>query len=105
MLRQKQSRPAPNGETTPIPLMTTRGSPFERIALTIIPAVQPTGVVPRQLARPIALGGLVFFVDVLLYFAWRYMFVFGREATGSADTRAIVIDVTLFSIFALHHSL
>jgi hypothetical protein len=27
-LRQKQSRPAPNGETTPIPLMTTRGKPF-----------------------------------------------------------------------------
>src|SRR4029453_640030 len=30
-LRQKQSRPAPNGDTTPIPLMTTRGSPFDCI--------------------------------------------------------------------------
>ena len=26
-LRQKQSRPAPNGETTPSPLITTRGEP------------------------------------------------------------------------------
>ena len=30
--RQKQSRPAPNGETTPIPLMTTRGSPLDCMA-------------------------------------------------------------------------
>src|SRR5215510_8208478 len=30
-LRQKQSRPAPKGDTTPIPLMTTRGSPFDCI--------------------------------------------------------------------------
>ena len=66
--------------------------------------MQPTGVVPRQLARPVALGGLVFFVDALLYFSWRYMTVFGREERGAIDTRAIVIDVALFSMFALHHS-
>jgi len=104
MLRQKQSRPAPNGETAPIPLMTTRGNPLDRMALTIIPAVQPTGVVPQRLARPIALGGLVFFIDALLYFAWKYMAVFGRETGGPIDARAIGIDVALFSIFALHHS-
>jgi methanethiol S-methyltransferase len=66
--------------------------------------VQPAGVIPQRLARPIALGGLVFFVDALLYFAWRFRSVFGREVTGPVDTRAIVIDVALFSIFALHHS-
>jgi protein-S-isoprenylcysteine O-methyltransferase Ste14 len=64
-----------------------------------------TGVVPPRLARPIAIGGLVFFIDALLYFAWRYMFVFGREAAGTSTARVIVIDVTLFSVFALHHSL
>jgi hypothetical protein len=104
MLRQKQSRPAPKGETTPIPLMTTRGTPLDRIALTIIPAVQPRGVMPQRFARPIALGGLVFFVDALLYFVWRYMSVFGREVPGPIDMRAIGIDVALFSLFALHHS-
>jgi hypothetical protein len=66
--------------------------------------VQPTGVVPQRLARPVALGGLVFFVDALLYFAWRYLWVFGREVTGAVDADAIAVDVALFSIFALHHS-
>ena len=33
-------------------------------------------------ARPVALGGLVFFVAALLYFAYRYTFVFGREQRG-----------------------
>jgi len=51
-----------------------------------------------------ALGGLIFFVDALLYFAYRYIFVFGREVTGAISTRAIAIDVLLFSMFALHHS-
>jgi protein-S-isoprenylcysteine O-methyltransferase Ste14 len=51
-----------------------------------------------------ALGGLIFFVDALLYFAYRYTFVFGREVTGAISTRAIAIDVLLFSVFALHHS-
>ena len=66
--------------------------------------MQSTGAIPQQLARPIALGGLVFFVDALLYFAYRYMFVFGREMAGPISARAIVVNVTLFSIFALHHS-
>ena len=60
---------------------------------------------PEWLARPIAIGGLVFFVDALLYFAYQYMSAFGRELTGPIDTRRVVIDVTLFSVFALHHSL
>jgi hypothetical protein len=73
--------------------------------VTIIPAVHSTGAVPTPLARPIALGGLVFFVDALLYFAYRYVVVFGGEAPGPISSRAIAIDVALFSIFALHHSL
>jgi protein-S-isoprenylcysteine O-methyltransferase Ste14 len=73
--------------------------------VTIIPAVQPTGVIPQWLARPIAVGGLVFFVDALLYFAYRYGFVFDREQAGPISARAVSVDVILFTIFALHHSI
>ena len=72
--------------------------------VTIIPAVQSTGALPQWLARPIAIGGLVFFVDALLYFAYRYTFVYGREVSGTIESRAVAIDVLLFSVFALHHS-
>ena len=67
--------------------------------------MQSTGAVPQRLARPIALGGLLFFVEALLYFAYRYVVVFGRELTGTINPRAVVVDVTLFTVFALHHSL
>jgi methanethiol S-methyltransferase len=67
--------------------------------------VQSTGAVPQRLARPIALGGLLFFVEALLYFAYRYVVVFGRELTGTVNPRAVIVDVTLFTVFALHHSL
>jgi protein-S-isoprenylcysteine O-methyltransferase Ste14 len=67
--------------------------------------VQSTGAVPQRLARPIALGGLLFFIDALAYFAYRYVAVFGRELPGPINPRAIVVDVTLFTVFAVHHSL
>ena len=67
--------------------------------------MQSTGAVPQRLARPIALGGLLFFVEALLYFAYRYLVVFGREVTGTTNARAAIADVTLFAVFALHHSL
>ena len=66
--------------------------------------MQSTGAVPQRLARPIALGGLLFFIEALLYFAYRYVAVFGRELTGTIDPRVIIVDVTLFTVFALHHS-
>ena len=67
--------------------------------------MQPTGAIPQWLARPLALGGLIFFVDALLYFAYRYTFVFGREQAGPISARAVGIDVILFTVFALHHSI
>jgi protein-S-isoprenylcysteine O-methyltransferase Ste14 len=67
--------------------------------------VQSTGAVPQRLARPIELAGLLFIVEALLYFAYRYAVVFGRELTGSFNPRAAVADVALFTVFALHHSL
>jgi protein-S-isoprenylcysteine O-methyltransferase Ste14 len=66
--------------------------------------VQRAGVVPPSLAKPIAIGGLLFFADALLYFAYRYMVVFGRQLDGPVSRRAILFDVVLFSVFALHHS-
>jgi len=67
--------------------------------------VQSTGAVPQRLARPIALGGLLFFIEALGYFAYRYVVMFGREFTGTINRPAIAVDVTLFTVFALHHSL
>lgn len=67
--------------------------------------MQSTGAVPQRLARPIALGGLLFFVAALLYFAYRYVVVFGRETTGTINTRAVIANVILFTAFAFHHSL
>ena len=67
--------------------------------------MQPTGAIPQWLARPLALGGLIFFVDALLYFAYRYTLVFGREQAGPISARAVTIDVILFTGFALHHSI
>ena len=67
--------------------------------------MQPTGVIPQWLARPIALGGLIFFIDALLYFAYRYAFVFSREQAGPIGARAVTVDVILFTVFALHHSI
>ena len=73
--------------------------------VTIIPAVLSTGAVPQWLARPIAIGGLVFFVDALVYFAYRFVGPFGVERAGGVDARLIIFDVVLFTVFALHHSL
>jgi protein-S-isoprenylcysteine O-methyltransferase Ste14 len=67
--------------------------------------VQSTGAVPQRLARPIALGGLLFFIGALVFFAYRYVVVFGREITGTINTPAVVTNVLLFTGFALHHSL
>jgi len=67
--------------------------------------VRQTGAVPPRLARLLALGGLCFFVDSLIYFVYRYVVVFGRETVGPISYRAMAADVVLFSVFALHHSL
>jgi len=67
--------------------------------------VRQTGAIPPRFARLLALGGLFFFVDSLLYFVYRYIVVFGRETVGPISYRAIAADVVIFSVFALHHSL
>jgi protein-S-isoprenylcysteine O-methyltransferase Ste14 len=67
--------------------------------------VTQTGVVSPRVARLLALGGLLFFLDSLLYFFYRYVVVFGRETEGPLRYRTLIADVVLFSVFALHHSL
>jgi len=55
-------------------------------------------------ARIVAWGGAVLFACALLYFLFAYSVTFGEIVVGDFGPRAIVIDVALFSVFALHHS-
>jgi protein-S-isoprenylcysteine O-methyltransferase Ste14 len=48
-------------------------------------------------------GGL--FLGSLGYFLWWYFLRLGRQASPDASPSAIVADVALFAVFALHHSL
>jgi hypothetical protein len=49
-----------------------------------------------------AWAGAALFAASLLYFLYAYLILFGRPAGGGAA--AVTWDVTLFTIFALHHS-
>ncbi|HZJ30650.1 MAG TPA: isoprenylcysteine carboxylmethyltransferase family protein [Vicinamibacterales bacterium] len=55
-------------------------------------------------ARAFAWAGAVLFAAALAYFLFSYSVTFGEIATGNATTRAVAINVLLFSAFALHHS-
>jgi len=47
---------------------------------------------------------LLAFSASLIYFVYCYAVVYGRVAAGPPDPGAIVTDVALFTLFALHHS-
>ena len=53
----------------------------------------------------VAWGGAVLFVTSLGFFLYSYAVRFGAGAAHGKRLRPIVIDVALFSVFALHHSL
>jgi protein-S-isoprenylcysteine O-methyltransferase Ste14 len=95
---QKHSRPTPKGETTPMPVMETRG--------VLIVANRTLYYVCRmQHAARLAyvwLGGAVF-VGSLLYFLWFYLVQLDR-VPGGGGLLALTINVSLFSLFAVHHS-
>jgi methanethiol S-methyltransferase len=55
-------------------------------------------------ARAFAWGGAVLFAAALAYFLFSYAVTFGEIAAGDPGPRDILIDVALFSLFALHHS-
>jgi protein-S-isoprenylcysteine O-methyltransferase Ste14 len=52
-----------------------------------------------------ALGGGAAFAASLAYFLYAYLVRFGVTTTDGAGWRPVLIDIALFSAFALHHSL
>lgn len=59
---------------------------------------------PSAAARAFAWAGALLFVVSLGYFLFVYAITFGRPAPGAARRAAVTINVLLFTIFALHHS-
>jgi hypothetical protein len=52
-----------------------------------------------------AWGGALMFALSLIYFLFTYAFTFGEGRPAAAPRTAIVRDLALFTVFALHHSL
>ena len=60
----------------------------------------------RVLAQGSVLAGGVVFVVSLLYFTYAYLVIFGTAVdSATPPARPVLINVALFSAFALHHSL
>ena len=59
---------------------------------------------PPGFARLFAWLGAVLFLASLTYFVLSYGMTFGVPAAGSARAAAVAWNVTLFTVFALHHS-
>ena len=55
-------------------------------------------------ARAVAWGGTLFFFASLAYFLYSYAVRFGEPARLGPSVRPALLDVALFSAFALHHS-
>ncbi len=60
-------------------------------------------------AQGVAWAGGAVFVGSLIYFAYCYAIAFGRPAAGGGPDRGaggpVLVDLALFTLFALHHSL
>ena len=63
-----------------------------------------TSGVPPLAARACAWGGTVLFVASLSYFLYAYVVTYGEIPPTSEAARPAAIDVLLFTVFALHHS-
>ena len=61
--------------------------------------------VSNPAARAVAWGGAGVFVLSLAFFLFSYDVTFRSDAAGAVSIGTIVFNTTLFSIFALHHSL
>ena len=51
-----------------------------------------------------AIGGGLIFAGSLGYFAWQYAAGFDAQPAAIESRPAVLVDVALFSVFALHHS-
>jgi len=58
-----------------------------------------------QAALVVAWAGAGLFVASLLYFLYSYLIRFGQTGAPGQAARAAAVNVLLFSVFALHHSL
>jgi protein-S-isoprenylcysteine O-methyltransferase Ste14 len=58
----------------------------------------------RPAALVFAWVGALLFISSLLLLLYQYLVAFGRVSTDGAAAAAVVFDVSLFSVFALHHS-
>ena len=56
-------------------------------------------------SRAVAWTGAVLFVAALAYFLFSYSVTFAEIASAGGTAAPIVVDVALFSAFALHHSI
>lgn len=56
-------------------------------------------------ALTVAWGGALLFVAALSWFLYAYLVRFGRATASGPALRPVLIDVALFTFFALHHSL
>ena len=102
---QKRSRPTPNGETTPMPLMTTRCGPVERHEAHIIPGRARSRPRRTPTARLFAWMGAGAVCPLAQLFPLQLLGGVRQHADGPLGAGVVVWNVVLFSVFALHHSL
>jgi protein-S-isoprenylcysteine O-methyltransferase Ste14 len=73
------------------------------------PAVDPTGTgtssAPSAAAIAVAWSGAAAFVGSLIFFLYAYLVRFAAAPPAGSRLRPVAIDLALFSLFALHHSL
>ena len=103
--RQKQSRPTPYGDTTPMPVIATRGRHVPDIA-PIIPTLMAATLRVSRAAWLFAWSGAAMFAASLAFFLYSLPRPLRRAPPPAAGALApVAIDAALFTLFALHHSL
>jgi hypothetical protein len=76
------------------------------MGVTIIAAVRVHAASSARFARVFSAAGALLFLTSLGYFAVVYLTTFGVPPPEAVDTvGAVTFDVTLFTLFAVHHSL
>lgn len=100
---QNRCRPMPKGDTTPMPVMTTRGRPEWRISVICYLTAM------AALERLFVWGGGAAFVASLAVCVAAYGITWSdagalRQHDTRAIARSIAVNAALFVLFAAHHS-